>query len=170
MRLVLVTGGARSGKSRLAETMAVALAPGVRTYIATAQAFDDEMRDRIARHRQDRGEGWLTVEEPLDVARAIREATTDVVLLDCLSLLVSNLMLRDQTPEAILAEVDRLLATAASREGHLIVVTNEVGWGIVPTYPLGRAYRDVLGWANQRVAAAADEATLVVAGLPLRLK
>ncbi|AFZ67800.1 bifunctional adenosylcobinamide kinase/adenosylcobinamide-phosphate guanylyltransferase [Deinococcus peraridilitoris] len=169
-RLIFVTGGARSGKSAFAERRALQLAPVKRTYIATAQAFDDEMRERIARHQGERAAGWQTLEEPLNAARALHEAPTPVVLLDCLSLLVSNLLLLDLPAEDILARVQDLIEAGREREGTLIVVSNEVGSGIVPEYPLGRRYRDVLGWANQRMAAAAQEAYLVVAGLPLTLK
>lgn len=169
-RVVFVTGGARSGKSRFAEERALALSLGAdRTYVATAQAFDDEMRERIQRHQRERETGWITVEEPLDAARVVRAASTPVVLLDCLSLLVSNLMLRERPHDEILASVDDLLAAARERPGALVVVSNEVGSGVVPEYPLGRQYRDVLGWANQRIAASASEAYLIVAGLPVRL-
>lgn len=165
-----MTGGARSGKSRHAESIARA-AGGGRTYLATAEAHDDEMAARIARHRLDRAaDGWTTVEAPLDVPGALRGAATPVVLLDCLSLWASNLLLAEHDEDAILGRVDAFLDVAAGREGHLVVVSNEVGSGVVPPSPLGRAYRDALGRANQRVAAAADEAILVVAGLPLRLK
>lgn len=170
MRLVFVTGGARSGKSRHAEGLARAVS-GARTYLATAEAHDDEMAARIARHRADRAaDGWATVEAPLDVPEALRGAATPVVLLDCLSLWVSNLLLAGHGEDAILGRVEAFLDVAVDREGHLVVVSNEVGSGVVPAYPLGRVYRDALGRANQRVAAAADEACLVVAGLALRLK
>ncbi len=167
-RLIFVTGGARSGKSRFAEDMALALSPGERTYLATAQPLDDEMRERVERHRRGRDEGWLTIEEPLDAALAVRKAKAPLILLDCLSLLVSNLLLAGREEAETLAAVDDLLD--AGRGKILIVVSNEVGSGVVPAYPLGRVYRDLLGRANQRVAARADEAYLLVAGLPLRLR
>ncbi|ADV67734.1 bifunctional adenosylcobinamide kinase/adenosylcobinamide-phosphate guanylyltransferase [Deinococcus maricopensis] len=165
--LVFVTGGARSGKSAFAEARAHALGGAGVTYLATAQAFDDEMRDRIGRHRADRPAAWDTLEEPLDVAGALRAARHPVVLLDCLSLWVSNLMLADHPDDAILRRVDDLLA---ENTRTLIVVTNEVGLGIVPDNALARRYRDVLGWANQRAARASTEAYLLASGLPLRLK
>lgn len=166
--LIFVTGGARSGKSRFAEERAFALSAGERTYLATAQLLDDEMRGRVARHRAGRGAGWTLIEEPFEAARAVRDATTSLVLLDCLSLLASNLLLAEYAEADILAAVDDLLD--AGKGKTLIVVSNEVGSGVVPAYPLGRTYRDLLGRANQRVAASADEAYLLVAGLPLRLK
>jgi adenosylcobinamide kinase/adenosylcobinamide-phosphate guanylyltransferase len=171
-KIVLFTGGARNGKSRRAEQYVTRLnAPVV--YVATAQAGDDEMRDRIARHQERRPTDWQTLEAPTAVAAplAALEAKT-VVLLDCLSLLVSNLLLaHEANPEpAIVQEIDALLATIRERDLTLVVVTNEVGMGIVPAYPLGRVYRDLLGWMNQRVAHAADEVYLVVCGIPVELK
>lgn len=167
--IVLVTGGARSGKSSFAERRAAESGEGV-TYLATAQALDDEMAARIARHRAERPPGWLTVEEPLDAPRGLAQATTPTVLLDCLSLWVSNLLLSDLPDEAILARADALLAAAHARPGLTVLVTNEVGFGIVPDNALARRYRDALGWVNQRAAATSDEAWLLVSGLPLQLK
>ena len=164
--IVYVTGGARSGKSRFAEAWAAKQSASV-TYLATAQAFDDEMRERIERHRADRPAHWPTLEEPLNVPQALAELQ-GVILLDCLSLWVSNLLLADLEDAAILERVDALLAQANSKT--LILVSNEVGSGIVPDNALARRYRDLLGWANQRAAAAADEAYVLVSGLPLRLK
>ena len=166
---MFVTGGARSGKSTFAERRAAQSGPGV-TYLATAQAFDDEMTDRIARHRADRPAGWVTHEEPLAVPAALRAVTTPAALLDCLSLWVSNLMLAGHTDEAVLVAADDLLRAARERGGMTVLVTNEVGFGIVPDNALARRYRDLLGWVNQRAAAASDEAHLIVSGLPLRLK
>lgn len=166
--IIFVTGGARSGKSSFAERRALKLGGAAVTYLATAEALDDEMAGRIARHRADRPAGWTTLEVPQDVAPAIREATTPVVLLDCLSLLVSNLMLGGLDDEAVLFEVDATLNAAEHRT--LLIVTNEVGWGIVPENALARRYRDLLGWANQRAAARSDEAWLLASGLPLKLK
>ncbi|MBZ9713548.1 bifunctional adenosylcobinamide kinase/adenosylcobinamide-phosphate guanylyltransferase [Deinococcus multiflagellatus] len=168
MTLVFVTGGARSGKSTFAERRAAASGQPV-TYLATAQAFDTEMAARIVRHREDRPAPWATVEEPLAVPGALAAALTPVVLLDCLSLWVSNLMLADWSDEAVLGAADALLATAAARGGLTVLVTNEVGFGIVPDNALARRYRDLLGWVNQRAAAASDEAWLLVSGRPLRL-
>ncbi|WP_424952248.1 bifunctional adenosylcobinamide kinase/adenosylcobinamide-phosphate guanylyltransferase [Deinococcus sp.] len=172
--LMYVTGGARSGKSRFAEQRAGELGgdltgAGQVTYLATAQVFDAEMEDRIGRHRADRPAHWRTLEEPLEVASAL-EGIQGVALLDCLSLWVSNLMLRGDSDEIILRAADGLLNAQARRGGPLIAVSNEVGLGIVPDNALARRYRDVLGWVNQRFAAASDEAWMLVSGLPLRLK
>ncbi|WP_019587978.1 bifunctional adenosylcobinamide kinase/adenosylcobinamide-phosphate guanylyltransferase [Deinococcus apachensis] len=167
--LVLVTGGARSGKSSFAERRAASSGGGV-TDLATAQALDAEMGARIARHRADRPTGWVTVEEPMNVPGALRKAATPTVLLDCLSLWVSNLLLADLPDGAILARADELLAAARAHPGLTLLVTNEVGFGIVPDNALARRYRDVLGWVNQRAAAVSDEAWLLVSGLPLQLK
>ena len=168
--LIYVTGGARSGKSRFAERRAGELAQGSRvTYLATAQAFDAEMTERIGRHRQDRPTGWHTLEEPLDVPATL-ESVQGVVLLDCLSLWVSNMMLREDSDGAILQAAHGLIGVQWRRSGPLIVVSNEVGLGIVPDNALARRYRDTLGWVNQAMAEASSEAWLAVSGLMMRLK
>lgn len=167
--IVFVTGGARSGKSGYAEGLAAQTGQPV-TYLATAQAFDDEMRDRITRHRAERPAAWQTVEEPVNVAQALAQARTPTLLLDCLSVWVNNLMFHDWTDAQILAAADELLAAAQAHAGTVIFVTNEVGFGIVPDNALARRYRDVLGWVNQRAAAASGEAYLLVSGLALRVK
>ncbi len=179
--LTLILGGARSGKSRYAQSLCERSSQVV--YIATARAdeidSDREMRERVARHRADRPANWLTVEEPLDLSRAVREAPVEAtVLIDCVTLWVSNLMWehRDQTmaaqEELILSRVDDLVL--ASRRpagaGEIIIVSNEVGGGLTPDSPVGRAFRDLQGFANQRLARAADKMIFVVAGLPLLLK
>lgn len=171
-KIVLFTGGARSGKSTRAEQYAAALGRPV-VYIATAEARDDEMRARVAEHRRRRPPEWATLEAPLRVAPALERLDRGaVVLLDCLALLVSNLLLAYESDPAppIDAEIAALLAAARQRDLALIAVTNEVGMGVVPPYPLGRAYRDLLGWANQRVAAAADEVYLLVCGIPVEVR
>jgi adenosylcobinamide kinase/adenosylcobinamide-phosphate guanylyltransferase len=165
---LLVLGGARSGKSRHAQARAEAEA-GALVYIATAQALDAEMADRIARHRADRGPRWRTVEAPLDLAGTIAaEARPGAVLLvDCLTLWASNLMFAERD---IAAETARLAAAIRAANAPLILVANEVGLGIVPDNALARAFRDAAGTINQAVAAAVDEAVFLAAGLPLRLK
>lgn len=165
--LTFVTGGARSGKSRFAEQLAKDSQQKV-TYLATAQAFDTEMRDRITRHQNDRPSAWQTIEEPLNAPQIIQHITTPVLLLDCLSLWVSNMMLADWKDEKILAAIDELLSMLQSKK--TILVTNEVGFGIVPENALARRYRDTLGWVNQKCATASDEAWLLVSGLPIQLK
>jgi len=177
--LILILGGARSGKSTHAEKLALELGGPDVLYIATAQAFDDEMRARIAAHRAQRPAGWRTLESPSLISAPLAEAIgpARVVLLDCLTLLASNavLALGDEptarTAEAAVdAEVAALLAAYRAGGATWIVVSNEVGLGLVPPYPLGRAYRDALGRANQRLAAAADRVLFMVAGLPLTVK
>ncbi len=167
-RSTLFIGGARSGKSRLAQREAEATG-GELVFIATAQAFDDEMRDRIARHRSDRDSRWRTVESPLDLPAAIaRECGPGrTLLVDCLTLWASNVMLAELDADAAGAA---LAAAIASSAGAIILVTNEVGWGIVPDNALARQFRDVAGRLNQQVAAAVDDVRLVVAGIALPLK
>lgn len=169
-RRALLLGGARSGKSRLAEALVrdVAARRGAAArYIATAEALDDEMRARIATHRDRRGPGWTTAEVPLDLPRALRDAGDRPVLVDCLTLWLSNLMLAGRDPGAA---TDAVLAALARHPGPVALVSNEVGLGLVPETPLGRAFRDAQGVLNQRVAAAADCVVFVAAGLPLVLK
>ncbi len=169
MSIIFVTGGARSGKSTFALNLARATNEAV-TFIATAQAFDTEMTERIQKHQLERPQAWTTIEAPIDIITALEQVNTRVVILDCLSLLVSNLMLENFSETEILERIQNVLEIARTRDLKLIVVSNEVGSGIVPEYPLGRAFRDVLGRANQTVAATSSEAYLLVAGLSLRLK
>lgn len=171
-KIVVFTGGARSGKSANAERYA-ALQHKPVVYIATAEARDGEMQDRIALHRVRRPAEWQTLEVPQHIGSALREvAAGSVVLLDCLTLLVSNVLLAHEAdPEpAVDREIVELLAIVHERDLLLIVVTNEVGMGLVPEYPLGRIYRDLLGRATQRIAAAADEVYLVIAGMVVELR
>lgn len=164
----LVLGGARSGKSAWAEARAVEsrLTP---VYLATAEAGDEEMAARIAHHRARRGARWATVEEPLELAATLAAwaAPDRVVLVDCLTLWLANLMDAERDPEA---EAERLLATLSALRGPVLLVANEVGLGIVPDNPLARAFRDAAGRLNQRVAAAAQHVVFLAAGLPLTLK
>ncbi len=176
MSLVLVLGGARSGKSHFALKMAEGLGERV-LFVATAAPGDEEMRRRIAIHQKDRPTRWRTVEVLTGAGEAIlREAgDAQVVVVDCLTLLLSNLwggeeVAGDVLEGRVLAEVEGLVGAARSLATPLIVVSNEVGLGLVPPYPVGRVYRDLLGLANQRLAESADEVYLLVAGLPQRLK
>ncbi|MDE1146766.1 MAG: bifunctional adenosylcobinamide kinase/adenosylcobinamide-phosphate guanylyltransferase [Azospirillaceae bacterium] len=164
--VTLVLGGARSGKSRFAEGLVTAL-PGPWTYIATAQAWDDEMRDRIRQHQADRAPGWTTVEAPLDLAGAIADAPPGPVLVDCLTLWLTNVMLAENDVPAALAGLE---AALAARSGPVVLVGNEVGLGIVPDNALARAFRDHAGRLHQRLAANAGQVFLTVAGLPLKVK
>ncbi len=179
--LTLILGGARSGKSRYAQSLCERSSHVV--YIATARAeeidSDREMRERVARHRADRPANWLTVEEPLDLSRAVREAPVEAtVLIDCVTLWVSNLMWEHRElaaqaqEELILSRVDDLILASrrSAGAGEIIIVSNEVGGGLAPDSPVGRAFRDLQGFANQRLARAADKVIFVVAGLPLLLK
>lgn len=165
---LFVLGGARSGKSRYAQTRAEAL-DGEPFYLATAQALDTEMGERIERHRADRGPRWSTVEAPVELPAAIRaeNAAGRVLLIDCLTLWTSNLLLAKR---GIAAATDDLVAAIGEAGCPLILVANEVGLGIVPDNALARRFRDEAGRINQRVAAAVDEVMFVAAGLPLRLK
>ena len=167
LSLTLVLGGARSGKSRYAEALVSAHPPPWR-YIATAQAFDDEMRDRIAQHRQARAGGlWETVEEPIALPEALAAEPETPALVDCLTLWLSNLLLGDHDPAAA---GDALEAALGRREGPTVLVANEVGLGIVPENALARRFRDEAGRLSQRLAARADHVALVVAGIPMRVK
>lgn len=165
---ILILGGARSGKSRRAQQLAEARR-GDLVYIATAQAFDEEMRDRIDRHRADRGPRWRTVEAPFDLAGAIAREGSEgsIVLVDCLTLWASNLLLAGC---ATAAESSGLVAAIEASPAAIILVSNEVGFGIVPDNALARQFRDYAGLLNQAVAATVDTVELVAAGLPLRLK
>ena len=165
-RVTLVLGGARSGKSRFAEGLARDL-PSPKTYLATAEAFDEEMRQRIARHREDRaGDGWQTVEAPLDPAAVISGAE-GVVLMDCVTVWLGNMMHHGRD---IRAAVSGLCGALASTSARVILVSNEVGLSIVPENAMARRFRDEQGFANQKLAKVADAAYFIAAGLPLRLK
>ncbi|CCD97804.1 adenosylcobinamide kinase/adenosylcobinamide-phosphate guanylyltransferase [Bradyrhizobium sp. STM 3809] len=167
-RLTLVLGGARSGKSRHAEALVTALAPPW-IYVATAQAFDDEMTERIAHHRARRAAGWQTLETTRDLAGLIRAHADSQapMLIDCLTLWLSNVMLADMNVPQACTELIDALSTA---RGPIVAVSNEVGLGIVPDNALARAFRDAQGRLNQDVAALADRVILMAAGLPLSLK
>jgi adenosylcobinamide kinase / adenosylcobinamide-phosphate guanylyltransferase len=184
-QLILVTGGARSGKSTYAERLARQSGRSV-VYIATATAGDDDMRDRIARHQAARPVTWQTIEEPLHIAEAVHRGAVlaDIILLDCITVWLSNWLLRqdelssiESTPSSVysegaLQEIEALLreAQALNAQQRLLIVTNEVGLGIVPAFALGRVYRDVLGTVNRRLAQEAARVYLLVAGLAVDIK
>ncbi|MCA9874900.1 MAG: bifunctional adenosylcobinamide kinase/adenosylcobinamide-phosphate guanylyltransferase [Anaerolineales bacterium] len=181
--LTLVLGGARSGKSTYAEKLALQAGSKV-VYIATAEARDEEMAERIQKHQAQRPSSWQTLEIPHDVGDYLLQhplaAGVEVVLLDCLTLLATNVMLAaSPDPEvvdeagvetAVNAEIQSLLSTIQDSAARWIVVSNEVGLGLVPPYPLGRLFRDVVGRANQQLAQAADTVVFMIAGLPMPLK
>jgi adenosylcobinamide kinase/adenosylcobinamide-phosphate guanylyltransferase len=164
--VTLVLGGARSGKSLYAERLVTARQPPW-VHVATAQAFDDEMRARIAIHQTRRGENWVLVEEPLDLAGAVASAGQRPVLVDCLTLWLTNLMLGGQDIPAAIGALDR---TLRERRTMTVLVSNEVGLGIVPDNALARRFRDEAGRLNQHLAASAASVLFMVAGLPMRLK
>ncbi len=185
-RLILILGGARSGKSTFAERLAAQSGKRV-AFIATATASDEDMQDRIMRHRASRPTEWKTIEEPLDLVAALQEASkeADILLLDCMTLWLSNWMgqsaftsetdnivLENSATESALAATETLLAAVKTLDvgKTVLVVSNEVGLGIVPMHPLSRAYRDTLGWVNQRIAQDAERVYLMVAGLAVDIK
>ncbi len=167
----LVLGGARSGKSRYAVEQAAQSGSRV-AFLATARALDGDMAARIARHRAERPARWTTLEESEDLAAACRRAATahDLILVDCATVWVANLMERGDDDAAVLAAAEDLAKLQRERVVSLLIVTNEVGEGVHPSTELGRRYRDLLGSVNQRLAAAADRVTLMVAGLPMTVK
>ena len=189
-KLILLLGGARSGKSTFAEQKAREWGGDSVLYVATSESKDDEMRQRVEKHRASRPAAWTTLEAPRDVSGAIAAAHSGaaVILLDCITFLVSNYLMAASEPAedpfgppssdpfeetietAVRADVNALAAHAHAHDVTLLVVSNEVGMGLVPAYDLGRAYRDLLGRANQDLARQADEVYLLVAGLPWKLK
>jgi adenosylcobinamide kinase/adenosylcobinamide-phosphate guanylyltransferase len=169
-RIALIGGGVRSGKSAFALLRARELGAR-RVLLATAEARDPEMRDRIARHRRERGADFGTVEEPLALAAALRGLRdADVAVVDCLTLWLSNLLLRDESEARVLAHVDELCSLLAERRRSVVIVTSEVGMGVVPESALGRAFRDLAGLAHQRIARCADEIYLAALGCVVRLR
>ncbi len=175
-RIIFITGGARSGKSRFAEQVAVGFGTPL-AYLATGQALDEEMTERIGKHRQRRGDGWTTIEEPLHLSQALAccDCSYQAVLVDCLTLWLSNILLLyeelgDDVEERIQEDTHKLVVTLRGMATPVILVSNEVGQGIVPENRLARLFRDIAGQANQLLAAAADEAHVVISGIPLRLK
>jgi adenosylcobinamide kinase/adenosylcobinamide-phosphate guanylyltransferase len=174
--LTLILGGARSGKSSFAEQVARESGKTV-TLIATATAGDEEMAERIRKHRASRPAEWQTLELPLNLGRKLVIPLAEIVIVDCITLLVTNVLLslpEDMPGETVLqkvqVEIDELIAAQARLGGQWLLVSNEVGLGLVPPYPLGRVYRDALGWANQALARAAGRVIFMVAGIPMVIK
>lgn len=170
--MIFVTGGARSGKSTFSQNLGETL-PGRRLFVATAEAFDEEMERRIRKHREQRGDRWDTREEPVDIGGTLESArgAYETVLVDCLTVWMSNLMHRyEGQDEAASRIIDDLFRGLEGFPGTAIVVSNEVGMGIVPDNKLARDYRDLLGFLNQRAARAADEVYLLCSGIPVKIK
>jgi adenosylcobinamide kinase/adenosylcobinamide-phosphate guanylyltransferase len=172
-QLVLILGGVRSGKSRYAQQLAGGIGKRV-LFLATAEASDDEMKRRIAKHKSSRPQKWRTIEEPLDISSTLRNEAVDadVVIIDCITIWLSNLLLRDggATEDEVMAKIDKLINAYKRGKASYIIVSGEVGMGLVPEHPMGRAFRDLLGFANQRLATAADRVVLMVAGIAVDVK
>lgn len=170
--VTFILGGCRSGKSGLALKTANAIAADRRIFIATAMPFDDEMKARVARHRAERGTAWTTLEAPLALAEAIAVNTRNgcVLLVDCLTLWISNLLLETGAPSEVETRIAHLVNTLAQASCPVVLVSNEVGSGIVPENQVARQFRDLAGTANQAVAAAAHRVVWVVAGIPVTIK
>jgi adenosylcobinamide kinase / adenosylcobinamide-phosphate guanylyltransferase len=170
-KMIFITGGCRSGKSRYALDYANRHF-SQKVYLATGETLDEEMARRVEHHRRTRGPDWQTVEEPLEIANRIRQYgdRTEVILVDCLTLWLSNLLMKSIDDEAIMSEVAQLIAAIRECQATLLIVSNEVGMGIVPAEPLARRFRDLAGMANQRIAEAAETVIFMVSGMPLLLK
>jgi adenosylcobinamide kinase / adenosylcobinamide-phosphate guanylyltransferase len=170
LRRILIIGGARAGKSGYGEQRAKEMGDRL-VYLATAEAKDEEMSQRIAEHRKRRDDRWTTIEEPIEIRAALMglRGKTDCVLMDCLTLWISNLLISHDKSYAE-EKVKELIRNFPDLGFHLLLVANEVGWGIVPENALGREFRDIAGWTNQQLAGAADEVILMVAGIPMTVK
>lgn len=171
--MILITGGARSGKSRFAQQFAEQSGSSRHLFIATAVACDSEMKTKIARHRRDRGSRWKTLEEPLRLPEKLPKSflkAGNLCLLDCLPTFVTNHLLAGRRPPQILSRVRRLLDALQKSESVSLVVTNEVGLGVVPDHRLGRMFRDLLGEVNQEAAKRAEEVHFLISGIPWRIK
>ena len=177
-KITLILGGARSGKSSYAQHLAEETGRPV-TFLATAQALDEEMSRRIQKHRVERPASWETLEVSFDIAAHVHQIGSKVIILDCITLLLSNLLMQfvqddivneSQFMPAVKNEVNELLSVIRAQEQEWIIISNEVGLGLVPPYQMGRVYRDALGWANQQLARQADNVIFMVAGIPMIVK
>jgi len=170
-QLIFVTGGCRSGKSRFALDWTNRHF-SKKLYLATCEVLDEEMARRVEMHKKIRGPEWQTIEEPLDVVKKIKqyENEVEVILFDCITLWVSNLMMKCDDEQKIMDQVERLLETVKRTPSSFILVSNEVGMGIVPADPLGRRFRDIAGWVNQKIAESVDTVVFMVSGIPIFLK
>jgi adenosylcobinamide kinase/adenosylcobinamide-phosphate guanylyltransferase len=181
-RITFILGGARSGKSSFAQKLATRLTAGSAggvTYLATATVEDEEMKLRVARHRDNRPAGWTTIEEPRHVAGTLSGINSAVVIVDCVTLLVTNIILErgggpspdlEKLEQVVMPEIEDILETSRRIRGQVLLVSNEVGMSVVPPTPLGRIFRDIAGRVNQRVAAEAEEVYFLLAGLAQKLK
>lgn len=176
--ITLILGGARSGKSSYAQSLAQESGKSV-TFVATAQALDDEMSARIQKHRAERPPDWETLETPFNLVACVKQIRSNVVILDCITLLLTNLMMQfvkdDLVDEAMFMaavrkEIDEFVDALHEREQNWLIISNEVGLGLVPPYQMGRVYRDAIGWANQRLAREANKVIFMVAGIPMEVK
>ena len=170
-KIVFLTGSVRSGKSNFALKLTEKAGKKV-SFIATCAPKDKEMKRRIKLHRKERPKSWETIEEYSDLSRAVKNISkgTDVVIIDCITLLISNLMMLNKTQEDILGSIDKFLKAIRKRKISAVIVSNEVGWGIVPVNKLARDYRDIAGKVNQIMAKESDEAYVMISGIPLKLK
>jgi len=176
--IALILGGARSGKSSYAQKLAEDSGKSV-TFLATAQALDEEMSARIQKHRAERPVHWETLEIPLNISARVKQIKSDMVILDCITLLVTNLLMQfvkddlvDETPfmQVVQNEMEDFLSVIGESNQHWLIISNEVGLGLVPPYQMGRVYRDGIGWANQRLAREAEKVLFMVAGVPMVVK
>lgn len=176
--ITLILGGARSGKSSYAQRLAEQSARSV-TFLASGQALDDEMAARIQKHKGGRPSGWETLEIPFGIASYVQQIKSEVIILDCITLLITNLMMQyvkddlvEEAPfmEAVHNEMDEFFSSLQGQQQDWLIVSNEVGLGLVPPYQMGRVYRDAIGWANQRLAREANKVIFMVAGIPTIVK
>jgi len=170
-KILLITGGCRSGKSAFALRYAEKNYDR-KIYLATAEALDGEMRERIEKHRQKRGPAWRTLEEPLEIEKVFESygESADVILLDCVTLWISNLMMKNLDADKILSHAEKALDSIIASPSDVILVSNEVGWGIVPENKLARDFRDIAGRVNQKIASAAESVIILVSGIPMCIK